>query len=235
MKKIFLALLFSLPLSVFAQSTASKNSSISSSNAKQANSQSITFSSPASVTSTTTSNNTQNVINSGTSKSIVEYGGDYKIKNVPSVSGPSLTTSNDTCMGSTSGGANGAGFGISVGSTWTDEHCKRLKMSRELWNKGMKAASLAIDCMDPNVRDALEMTGTKCPQSMTLEERQEAFGAQASATGAVSATPSSAAANSPAPVDRTFRASDLTTASANNLRPADSSNKAYVSQFLAHR
>jgi len=105
----------------------------------------------------------------------VDYRGSYTVKNVPSVGGPNLTTSNDTCMGSSSASANGPGVGVSFGTTWTDEHCKRLKMSRELWNKGMKAASLAMDCMDPQAKAALEMTGTKCPQSMTEEERQRAF------------------------------------------------------------
>lgn len=131
---------------------------------------------------------TQRIIQSGETLGRVEYSGDYTIKNVPSVNGPPLTTSNDTCMGSTSGSANGPGFGIGFGTTWTDEHCKDLKTSRELWNKGMKAASLAIDCMNPRAKLALEMTGTKCPQSMTLEERQAAFGAQASAEGAAPST-----------------------------------------------
>jgi hypothetical protein len=90
----------------------------------------------------------QNINNTGATTSTIDYRGSYTIKNVPSVNGPNLTTSNDTCMGSTSASANGAGVGISFGTTWTDEHCKRLKMSRELWNKGMKAASLAMDCMD---------------------------------------------------------------------------------------
>lgn len=131
---------------------------------------------------------TQRIVQSGESLSRVEYSGDYTIKNVPSVNGPPLTTSNDTCMGSTSGSANGPGFGIGFGTTWTDENCKDLKTSRELWNKGMKAASLAIDCMNPRAKMALEITGTKCPQSMTLEERQAAFGAMASAEGAVPST-----------------------------------------------
>jgi len=99
------------------------------------------------------------------------------------VNGPNLTTSNDTCMGSSSGSANGPGFGVSFGTTWTDDHCKRLKMSRELWNKGMKAASLAMDCMDPAARVALEITGSKCPQSMTVEERRNNYGPDASAQG----------------------------------------------------
>lgn len=131
---------------------------------------------------------TQRIIQSGETLGRVEYSGDYTIKNVPSVNGPPLTTSNDTCMGSTSGSANGPGFGIGFGTTWTDEHCKDLKTSRELWNKGMKAASLAIDCMNPRAKMALEITGTKCPQSMTVEERQAAFGAQASAEGAAPST-----------------------------------------------
>jgi hypothetical protein len=87
-------------------------------------------------------------------------------------------------MGSTSASANGPGVGISFGTTWTDEHCKRLKMSRELWNKGMKAASLAMDCMDSAAMAALEMTGTKCPQSMTAAERVSAFGPYASPANA---------------------------------------------------
>ncbi|WP_232096901.1 MULTISPECIES: hypothetical protein [Comamonas] len=138
---------------------------------------------------TTNGTTTQNLNStvSGTSKNIVEYSGTYTLKNVPSVSGPNLTTSNDTCMGSSSGSANGPGFGVSFGTTWTDEHCKRLKMSRELWNKGMKAASLAMDCMDPAARVALEITGSKCPQSMTADERRNNYGPDASAQG--SATP----------------------------------------------
>ena len=181
MKKLICFSLISLSFSAMAQTAANNNSNSSTTTSAQGNSQAVTFTSPGAVTST------QNLNTSGTSKNIVEYTGDYTIKNVPSVTGPNLTTSNDTCMGSTSGGANGAGFGVSFGSTWTDEHCKRLKMSRELWNKGMKAASLAMDCMDPGAKAALEMTGTKCPQSMTVAERRDAFGAQASATGAVSA------------------------------------------------
>ena len=122
-----------------------------------------------------------NFITPGESNTVLDsrYSGSYTVKNVPNVSGPNLITSNDICMGSSSGGVAGPGFGVSLGSTWTDEQCKRLKMSRELWNKGMKAASLAMDCMDPAAKTALELTGTKCPQSMTQQERVAAFGPDA--------------------------------------------------------
>lgn len=94
------------------------------------------------------------------------------IKNTPSVSGPPLTTSNDTCMGSTSGSLNIAGIGVGGGSTWTDTNCKMLKNSREMWNMGMKAASLALMCNDELNREALELTGYTCPQ--TERARKEA-------------------------------------------------------------
>jgi len=101
--------------------------------------------------------------------------GTQTLKNVPSVSGPALTTSNDTCMGSTSGSVNVAGVGIGGGSTWTDTNCKMLKNSRELWNMGMKAAALALMCKDPDNREALEQTGFKCPEKKQEEQATPRF------------------------------------------------------------
>jgi hypothetical protein len=137
---------------VAVSQSSSQSLSLSSSEAaaranNQGNSQNITFTSPP----TTTQN--------------VNYSGSYTVKNVPSVNGPNLTTSNDTCMGSSSGSLNIAGFGIGGGSTWVDPNCKMLKNSRELWNMGMKAASLALMCGDPDNRAALELTGFVCPQT----------------------------------------------------------------------
>ncbi|CAN5537395.1 hypothetical protein BH10PSE16_BH10PSE16_29900 [soil metagenome] len=101
----------------------------------------------------------------GESHQYIESSGTQTLKNVPSVSGPALTTSNDTCMGSSSGSMNGPGFGLSLGSTWSDTNCKLLKNSRELWNMGMKAAAMALMCTDAANREALEMTGFECPQN----------------------------------------------------------------------
>jgi hypothetical protein len=87
------------------------------------------------------------------------------IKNTPSVFGPNLVSSNDTCMGSTSGSANVPGIGIGFGTSWVDENCKMLKNSREMWNMGMKAAALALMCNDKANKEALELTGFVCPQT----------------------------------------------------------------------
>lgn len=88
---------------------------------------------------------------------------DVELKNVPSILSPSLTSSNDTCMGSSSAGIAGAGFGVSLGSSWADKNCVMLKNSRELWNMGFKAAAMARMCMDAMNKQALEMTGYVCP------------------------------------------------------------------------
>lgn len=111
-------------------------------------------------------------INAATSKEVAKIQADAlrdaansKIRNTPSVNGPALTSSNDTCMGSTSGSANAPGIGIGFGTSWVDGNCKMLKNSRELWNMGFKAAALALMCNDGENREALEATGFECPQT----------------------------------------------------------------------
>lgn len=129
----------------------------------------------ADVTNTATPTATSDAVNQGNNQSVafvspadikqtIKYDGTYTLKNVPSVNGPPLTTSNDTCMGSASGSFNIAGLGLGAGSTYVDENCKRLKNSRELWNMGMKAASLALMCNDKENQEALTLTGYECPQ-----------------------------------------------------------------------
>lgn len=93
----------------------------------------------------------------------IRYDGSYTVKNAPSMAAPNITSSNDTCMGSASGAVSGPGFGVAVGSTFTDANCIMLKNSRELWNMGMRAAALAHMCSDPEVAKSLEVTGYKCP------------------------------------------------------------------------
>jgi len=78
---------------------------------------------------------------------------------------PPLTSSNDTCMGSTSIGGSAVSFGFSAGTTWTDENCVMLKNAREIWNMGFRGAALARLCMDKRNREAFELTGINCPVS----------------------------------------------------------------------
>lgn len=86
--------------------------------------------------------------------------------------GPALTGSNDTCMGSTSIGAAGLAFGVSFGSTYTDDNCMMLKNARELWNMGFRGAAIARMCMDVRNRQALEATGVVCPAQVSERARR---------------------------------------------------------------
>lgn len=133
-----------------------------------------------STTSNSTTNANSNAQNAGNSQAIsfvtngssdVTYRGDYTVRNVPSMNGPNLTSGLDTCMGSNSGSVAVAGFGTSFGGTYVDENCKRIKLSRELWNMGLKSASIAMLCNDPEVRQALEDTDFNCPIKRKEQEK----------------------------------------------------------------
>lgn len=73
--------------------------------------------------------------------------------------GPALTSSNDTCMGSSSMGASGMSFGVALGSTWTDKNCMMLKNARELWNQGKHPAAMALMCTDDDINYSISVTG----------------------------------------------------------------------------
>ena len=168
---------FITPPAPSAQTLTTSGKSSQDINSVSRNSQDITSVSRNSQDITSISRS-ENVI-SGSQEQYIGYGGSYTIKNVPSVNGPPLATANDTCMGSSSGSINGPGFGIGLGSTWTDRNCVMLKNARELWNMGMKAAAMALMCNDDSNRAALEVTGFACPQTVASRQAQAAVERQA--------------------------------------------------------
>lgn len=101
-------------------------------------------------------------IAAGHDKALVDAA-NSKIRNTPSMFSPPLVSSNDTCMGSTSGSVAAPGLGIGFGTAWVDENCKMLKNSQALWNMGYRAASIALMCNDDKIKQALEITGYICP------------------------------------------------------------------------
>lgn len=74
-----------------------------------------------------------------------------------------LAVGEDTCMGSSSLGGQGVGFGLTLGTTWTDDNCRRLKNSRQLVSLGYQRAATALMCVDPDVRSAMLTAGSPCP------------------------------------------------------------------------
>src|SRR6185295_2819211 len=74
-----------------------------------------------------------------------------------------IIATEDTCMGSSSVGAQGMAFGVSVGTTWRDHNCQRLKNARELAHMGYDNPAVALLCVDSDVRRAMNRAGTPCP------------------------------------------------------------------------
>ena len=82
-------------------------------------------------------------------------------------SAPALASGgNDTCMGSTSAGAQGLSFGASFGSTWKDEDCIRRKNAQFLHDAGLPLAALALVCQNSDVAAAVEVGGTAQQKSV---------------------------------------------------------------------
>jgi hypothetical protein len=182
MKKIIIAFALVLATSAFAETTSGtkqqqETTVVTGSAAQSSNSgvtQNITFAATDNSSAAREAGAADvqvALINSEAAKVIA--GTTQTIKNTPSVSGPNLTTSNDTCMGSTSGSLNIAGLGFGGGTSWVDDNCKMLKNSRELWNMGMKAASLALMCTDKANKEALEITGFICPQTAAARKAED--------------------------------------------------------------
>jgi len=82
----------------------------------------------------------------------------------PSAISPSINGNNaDLCTIGVSGAVQTQILGISAGKTVRDMNCERLKLSKTMYDMGMKVAAVSIMCQDPRVFDAMEMAGTPCP------------------------------------------------------------------------
>ena len=82
----------------------------------------------------------------------------------PSAISPAVTVINsDVCVTAFSGAAQTQILGISMGGTERDYNCERLKLSRSLYDMGMKVAAVAVMCQDRRVWDSMMSAGTPCP------------------------------------------------------------------------
>ena len=82
----------------------------------------------------------------------------------PSAISPSINNSNsDVCTIAFSGAVQTQILGISGGSAIRDMNCERLKLSKVLYDMGMKVAAVSNLCQDDRVFSAMEMAGTPCP------------------------------------------------------------------------
>ena len=72
-------------------------------------------------------------------------------------------SSSDLCTVGVAGAVQTQILGISSGETVRDPNCERLKLSKTLYDMGMKVAAVSVLCQDSRVHDAMKMAGTPCP------------------------------------------------------------------------
>ena len=84
----------------------------------------------------------------------------------PSAISPNVGgTNSDLCTISSSGAMGTQIFSLSLGATYTEENCLRLKNAKTLYDFGMKVAAVSLLCSDPSgeIYRAMAMAGTPCP------------------------------------------------------------------------
>ena len=82
----------------------------------------------------------------------------------PTAVAPSISSMNsDLCAVGVSGAAQTQILGIAIGATFVDKNCERLKLSKSLYDMGMKVAAVATLCGDERVFEAMMNAGTPCP------------------------------------------------------------------------
>lgn len=82
----------------------------------------------------------------------------------PSAISPTINNANtDLCTVGVAGAVQTQILGISAGATIRDMNCERLKLSKTLFDMGMKVAAVSTLCQDRRVFDAMMMAGTPCP------------------------------------------------------------------------
>jgi hypothetical protein len=81
----------------------------------------------------------------------------------------------DLCTTGQSGALQTQLFGAAFGGTSRDLNCERLKLSKTLYDMGMKVAAVATMCQDRRVWEAMMAAGTPCPYEGQIGEKAKAL------------------------------------------------------------
>jgi hypothetical protein len=124
---------------------------------------SYTLAQPIVTESTSTSNNTSTSTSNNTNATYSDSKSTIKSP-PPTAVAPAVTTiNNDVCAVVASGAVQTQIFGFSMGGTMRDMNCERIKLSKNLYDMGMKVAAVATLCQDERVFAAMLAAGTPCP------------------------------------------------------------------------
>ena len=94
----------------------------------------------------------------------------------PSAVAPQFSAGNnsDLCTVGATGAVQTQILGISIGSTFTEENCIRLKNAKTLYDMGMKVAAVSVMCQDKQIFDGMMMAGTPCPYNGLINDEARA-------------------------------------------------------------
>ena len=150
--RVFLCM-FALSSGVFAQTSVVTDNT-------NRNTNNDTINQTTNTNSTSTTNATQKVITAP-----------------PTAVAPAMMSigGNDMCATGVSGAVQTQILGISAGKTVRDLNCERLKLSKTLYDMGMKVAAVSTLCQDERVFDAMMSAGTPCPKDGQIGERAKAL------------------------------------------------------------
>ena len=117
--------------------------------------------------------NAQPIVTDSTSRSTTNSTSETTIKSPPPTAvAPAITTiNNDVCAVAASGAVQTQILGISMGGTMRDMNCERIKLSKNLYDMGMKVAAVATLCQDERVFAAMLAAGTPCPIDGKIGEK----------------------------------------------------------------
>lgn len=161
-------------------------------NNNNVNSGTMTYNNNNVSTSTATTDNTNRNVNNTTSNNVntnIQQGevtnrniNDNKIEQrvispPPTAIAPAMMSggNNDLCTTGTSGAVQTQILGVSAGGTVRDLNCERLKLSKTLFDMGMKVAAVATMCQDRRVFDAMWAAGTPCPFEGEIGQKAKAM------------------------------------------------------------
>jgi len=105
------------------------------------------------------------IVTDSTSRSYSDSNSTTTVKSPPPTAvAPTITSiNNDLCVVGASGAVQTQILGMSFGSTTRDMNCERIKLSKNLYDMGMKVAAVATLCQDERVFIAMMNAGTPCP------------------------------------------------------------------------
>ena len=83
-------------------------------------------------------------------------------KQAPAVFAPNIAPT-APCMGGTSASGSGTGFGLSFGTSWTDDECNTRETSRMFHSMGMTVDALAVLCSSAYASAAPSCAGKDKP------------------------------------------------------------------------